>query len=110
MTKRARWLALNELRRRRREEEAFGRLAQQATAPPEDFTDRVAARLLVDEILATLSPQQRKALELQLLLDDSPATVAKVMGIAEQTLKTHRRRALAKARSEYARLVGEGDQ
>jgi len=106
VTTRAGWLALNELRRRRREEDKIGRLGQQGVPPSEDFTDRVAARLLVDDILAELSPQQRRAVELQCLLDDPPATAAKVMKITKQTLKKHRQRALAKAR-QYGRLVGE---
>ncbi len=107
VTNRAKWLALNELRRRKHEEEKFGRLARGTVPPSEDFTDRLVARSLLNETLAALSPRQRKALELQFLLDDPPATVAKAMGITKETLKKTRQRALTRARSEYERLAAE---
>lgn len=108
VTQGAEWAALKELRRCRREEEKLSRLAHRTVAHSEDFTDRVAARFLLDQILAPLTPRQRRALELEFLLGYPPATVAKALGITKDALKKLRGRALAKARSEYERLAAEG--
>jgi RNA polymerase sigma-70 factor (ECF subfamily) len=99
-------LALNEVRRRGRADAAFLRIAgKHWQRNPQDFADHVAARLLVDELLNKLPERQRQALELRYLLDLDQMTVAKLMGITLETLRTHTKRGLASAR---LLMLGEG--
>jgi RNA polymerase sigma factor (sigma-70 family) len=60
----------------------------------EGFVDKAVARLLVQEMLQTLSPRQREALILHYGEDLSRTTVAELMTLTTpKSVKTHLRRA-----------------
>lgn len=94
-------LARNERRRRGRERNGLARLASAGGGSPSaEPPDDIVARELVNELLAGLPARQRTALTLRYRDDLDGATVAEVMGITPETVKTHLRRGLDAARRQ----------
>jgi RNA polymerase sigma-70 factor (ECF subfamily) len=92
----------SELRRRYRQPKnhiPMGAQAREATA--DEVGDGVVARMIFDEYLDGLSPQQQKALRLRFGADLTQATVGEVMGIKLETVRTHVDRARQAIRREH---------
>ncbi|MDQ6839721.1 MAG: sigma-70 family RNA polymerase sigma factor [Actinomycetota bacterium] len=99
-------LALRVLRRHALEDRANSLSRPQMS--DSDFVDRLVGRLLVDEVLSSLPPRQREALNLRFRVDLPQATVAEAMRLGVESVKTHIERARPKALARYEELAGEG--
>lgn len=97
-------LATSGRRRRRSEHRAVLRLA---AAPPASTSDPVDSVVAADvwAVVRALPRQQRAAITLHYLADESVADIAVALGCAEGTAKAH----LHQARRSLARTLGEPD-
>lgn len=93
---------LAEAKARRRREEAVASESVLVAAPDHDSTP--GAEPFAERLLETLSPQQRAAVVLFYFEDRSVAQAALVMGLPENTFKTHLHRARAALRDAWTRL------
>ena len=88
-------LATSELRRRRAERRAMSRSVERPSLHEGDPSTGPAVRTA----LATLSPDERAVIVLRYYADLSVAETAGVLGVAEGTVKTRTRRAIARMRA-----------
>lgn len=96
---------LAEAKARRRREDAVASEATLVAAPEHEAGG--AAEPFAERLLDTLSPQQRAAVVLFYFEDRSVAQAALVMGLPENTFKTHLHRARAALREAWARMRSE---
>ncbi|HVF74914.1 MAG TPA: sigma-70 family RNA polymerase sigma factor [Acidimicrobiales bacterium] len=68
-------------------------------APPSSFEDEVASRLVLTSALRRLSRRQREAVALRFLLGLPEHEVARVLGIAEGSVRRHVDRGLRRLRA-----------
>ncbi len=95
----------SEVARRRREEAATS--AEPADRSPVAEHDRVAASLEVRDALATLSQEERQAIELAYFGGHSYREVALLLGQPEGTVKSRIRSGLSRIRQSIGSQVGE---
>lgn len=104
----ARWRALDHLRRQRRAargaEEDVSATRQQG-ADASDFEELAMSRLVVEEALRSLSPEEAEALWKRIALGKSQAEVAGEMGLSEAALRALLRRSMRRLRQQ---LLDEG--
>jgi RNA polymerase sigma-70 factor, ECF subfamily len=99
----ARSRSLERLRRRQSEQKSLAKL-QQNIVPDTDLPTPLESltltedRILVRELLATLTPQQRQILELSYYQDLSHSAIAARLNLPLGTVKTHMRQGLIKLR------------
>jgi RNA polymerase sigma factor (sigma-70 family) len=73
--------------------------AERSQARNRDQTDGIVAALLCEELLSLLPEQQRQVLLLKYGLGLERATIADLLGVAEETVKTHLRRGMKRLRN-----------
>ena len=76
-------------------------------AEPADPGDAVALRVALLEALGSLPARQRDAIALKFFADLPQAEVARVLGIATGTAKTHIHRGLAALRMQFSDEIGD---
>lgn len=96
---------LAEAKARRRREEVVANEATLVAAPEHEMG--AATEPFAERLLESLSPQQRAAVVLFYFEDRSVAQAALVMGLPENTFKTHLHRARAALREAWTRMRSE---
>lgn len=111
VTKVAQDIARDLLRSRARERDLHNRMALQTEGESvPDFVDQSVARVLIHLVLKELPPQQHRALVRRYLEGRDRASVAEMMGVSEETVKTHTKRALERLRKRLEPDDDPGDQ
>lgn len=91
-------LAKNVIRKKTRERAAVQRAGEHEGPDGHCAEDIMLARLVVDELLQRLSPRERIAVELRFVEDLDRATIAELMDIGVEGVKTLLRRGVRKLR------------
>jgi ABC-2 type transport system permease protein len=73
--------------------------------PAPDLADAVVNRAEVDRLLAALPPQQKAAVVLRYLLDESDETIADTLGCTTGTVRSH----LSRARTTLRLVAADGE-
>lgn len=98
----ARRKAIDRLRDRAKQYRAADSVRQAAEIPAaDDLSERLIARLVIADELATLPDEQRRMLELAFYDDMTHAQISATTGIPLGTVKSHVRRGLARLKARW---------